>query len=245
MVYFLIFLTPFLNFILLEAFAFKASLFFISLTLINIFYLVAVRIITGKKMSTRDFWNFSIFPILFSSSLAIYSLLVVNHTIIHFLFVLNFIFGYFYLKNIYRGKQDDFLENISSYGNLLTVFFLFSIIFGLGSFLGWPIWILILCVAGAIILVIYQILWANKVKAENILAYVFLSGLILAQICWAIYFLPFNFNTLGLVAAVCYYLLIGFIKLSLANKLTNRSIKLYLASGFIFLLLILLTTKWA
>jgi hypothetical protein len=245
MVYFLIFLTPLLNFFLSEAFAFRAGLFFISLALTNIFYLVAVRVITGKKINTRDFWNFSIFPILFSSSLSIYSLLIVNHVIVHFLFVINFIFGYFYLKNIYRGEQKDFLENISSYGNLLTVFFLFSMIFGLESFLGWPIWILILCSSAAIILVIYQILWANKAKAENILAYVFLAGLILAQLCWAIYFLPFNFNTLGLLATICYYILIGFIKLSLANKLTARSIKLYLASGFIFLILILLTTKWA
>jgi hypothetical protein len=245
MVYFLIFLTPLLNLALFEAFVFNPGLFFVSLALTVALYLIAVRIITGKMIISRDFWNFSIFPVLFSSFLAIYSLLVINHFVIHFLFILNFFLNYLYLKNIYRGAKTDFLENISSYGNLLAIFFLFSTIFGLEPFLGWPIWILILCSAVAMIMIIYQILWANGVKADDILVYIFLSSLILAQLCWAIYFLPFNFNTLGLIVTICYYLLIGFVKLSLAGKLSNRSIKLYLVSGIGFLILILLTTKWA
>ena len=245
MVYLLIFLTPLVNFILFEAFFLKPGLFYIALGLSVLSYLVAIRVITGLKAKTVAFWNFSILPILFTSSLAIYSLLIVNHVLIHILFAINFLFGYFYLKNIYRGEKTDFLENISSYGNLLTVFFTFSVIYGLESFLGWPIWILILCSAAVILLIVYQVLWTNRVKGEGILGYIFLSGLLMAQLSWAIYFLPFNFNTLGLIATICYYLLIGFIKLSLADKLTKRSLKLYLASGIIFLLLILLTTKWA
>lgn len=244
MIYFFIIITPLVNFGLFEAVFFKSSLFYIALGVSDLLILLAVRMITGKKLISREFWNFSILPILFSSSLAAYSLLIVDHFIVHFLFALNLLFTYLYLKNIYRGEQKEFLENISSYGNLLTVFFCFSVIYGLESFLGLPIWQLVLCSAAAVILVIYQIFWANKIKAENVLAYVFLCGLLLTELAWAIYFLPFNFNTLGLLVAICYYLMIGFIKLSLAEKLTSRSIKLYLASGFIFLILILLTTKW-
>jgi hypothetical protein len=128
---------------------------------------------------------------------------------------------------------------------LLTIFFSFAVIYGLESFLGLPIWILILCSAAVVILVIYQIFWANKTRAENSLAYVFLAGLLMTEIAWAVYFLPFNYNTLGLIIAICYYLIIGFIKLSLAEKLIPRNIKLYLLAGIIFLTLILLTAKWA
>ncbi|MDD5527822.1 MAG: hypothetical protein PHO56_02480 [Patescibacteria group bacterium] len=245
MVYFVIIITPLLNFILFEVFFFKANLFYAVILISDLLLLLAVRIITGKKIISRDFWNFSIFPILFSSSLAAYSLLAVNHTLIHLLFVLNLFFTYFYLKNIYRGAQRDFLENISAYGNLLTVFFCFSVIYGLESFLGLPIWLLILCSGAAMILIIYQILWANKIQAENMLAYAFLAGLLLVELAWAVYFLPFNYNALGLIAVICYYLLISFVKLSLAEKLTGRSVKLYLASGFIFLLLIFLSARWA
>ena len=212
MIYFFIVITPLVNFIIFEAFFFKGSLFFIALGISDLLLLAAVRLITGKRILSRDFWNFSIFPVLFSSSLAAYSILIVNPIIIHSLFVLNLFFSYIYLKNIYRVEQKDFLENISSYGNLLIIFFSFSVIYGLESFLGAPIWLLVLCSAAVVILIFYQIFWANKIKAENILAYILLAGLLLVQLAWAIYFLPFNFNTLGLLAAICYYLLVGFAK---------------------------------
>jgi Protein of unknown function (DUF5656) len=244
MIYLFIYLTPLLNFILFEAFFFRAGLFYGALLFSDILLAIAVQRLTGKKISSREFWNLTIFPLLFSSSLAAYSLLIVSHAVIQLLFLVNLLFNFLYLKNISRDAQGDFLENISSYGNLLTVFFCFSLIFGLESFLGISIWILILCSAAAVILVFYQIFWANKIRSENNPAYIILAGLLLTELAWAIYFLPFNYNVLGLLAAICYYLLIGFIKLSMADKLTGRNIKLYLVSGFAFLILILLTAKW-
>jgi hypothetical protein len=247
MIYFFIFITPIVNCLLFEAFFFRGSLFYAALAISSLLLLLAVRIITGKKITTREFWSFSIFPVLFSGSLAAYSTLIVilNPLIIHGLFLLNLFLSYIYLKNIYRGEWRDFLENISSYGNLLTVFFSFSAIYGLESFLGLPIWLLILASAAVIALIVYQIFWANKTLSRSTAPYIFLADLLLVQLAWAIYFLPFNYNALGLIAAICYYLLIGFIKLSLAEKLNRRSVNAYLASGFISLLLILLTTKWA
>jgi hypothetical protein len=218
------------------------SLFYPALLVSIFLILLAVRIITGKKITQKEFWNFSILPVLFSSSLAVYSLLLVNQAVIHLLFLLNLLISYFYLKNIYPGKPN-FLENISSYGNLLVIFFSFSAIYGLEAFLGPPLWILILSAAAVVILAVYQIFLANKLSVSP--AYIFLVALLLAQLAWAIYFLPFNYNALGLIAVICYYPLIGLFKLSLVGKLTARSVKFYLISGLAFLILILLTTKWA
>jgi hypothetical protein len=261
MIYLFIFLTPAINFLLFESFFFKANLFYPALLISNFLILLAARIITGKKITRKEFWNFSIWPILFSSSLAVYSLLLVNQIVIQLLFILNLLLSYFYLKNIYysssaqwddgglahrssapRSEGGDFLENISAYGNLLTIFFSFAAIYGLEAFLGLPLWILILSAAVIVGLVIYQVFWANKFFASP--AYIFLAALLLAQLAWAIYFLPFNYNALGLIAAVCYYLLIGLIKSSLAGKLTGRGVKFYLVSGSAFLILLLLTAKW-
>jgi len=157
MIYFFILITPIVNFILFEAFFLKAGLFYVALAVSDLLLLLAVRLITGKKTTSKEFWNFSILPVLFSSALAVYSLLVVNHTIVHVLFVLNLLFSYFYLKNTYRGEQKKFLENVSAYENLLTIFFSFSAIYGLESFIGLPVWILILCSAAVVVLVIYQV----------------------------------------------------------------------------------------
>jgi len=44
---------------------------------------------------------------------------------------------------------------------------------------------------------------------------------------------------LGLLAVIVIILMIGFIKLSLAEKLTARNIKFYLVAGSVFLILVL------
>jgi hypothetical protein len=245
MTYLFIYLTPFVDLAILEAFFFKPSLFYYALFFSNLLLLAAVAVITGKKIISRDFWSFTIFPLLFSSAVAVYSLLLTNHYLIQFLFALDFFIILYYLKNIYRGEQKEFLENISSYGNFLAIFFIFSALYGLRAFLNTPVWILILSAAAVIILIIYQIFWAVKLLSARSLVYIFLACLIIIQLSWALYFLPFNHNTLGLILAICYYMIIGLLKSSLGGKLTARVLKLYLFSGFSGITLLLLTAKWA
>jgi hypothetical protein len=245
MTYLFIYLTPLINTLLFEAFFFKASFFYIALILSNLLLLLAIRRITGKKINTADFWNFGILPFIFSNFLAIYSLLIVNHYVIQLLFALNFFFTLYYLKNIYKGEKGSFLENISSYGNFLGIFFSFAVIYGLRAFLDTSIWILVLAAAFVIILVVHQTFWAYKIRFTAGIIYIFISCLAIIQIAWAIYFLPFNYNALGLILAICYYVLIGLIKSSFAGKLTSRNLKLYLISGLGSILIILLTAKWA
>jgi hypothetical protein len=245
MTYLFIYLAPIINFLLFEVFFFKANYFFAVLVISNLLLIIAIARITGKKINSKEFWNFCILPIIFSSFLAIYSLLVVNHYLVQILFILNLFFIFYYLKNIYQGKKSVFLENVSSYGNFLAIFFSFSVIYGLKAFLNTPIWVLILVAAVVIILVIHQTLWAYKTQLESRIIYVFIGCLVLVQIAWAIYFLPFNYNILGLILTICYYMLIGLVKASLGEKLTKRTVKLYLVSGLSCILILLLTAKWA
>jgi hypothetical protein len=244
MTYLFIFLIPLVNFFIFEAFFLRPKLFYAALIVSSFLFLLAVKKITGKKTKDKEFWNFSILPILFSGSVAAYSLLITNHFFVHLLFLLNFAFSFYYLKNIYQGKQGEFLENISSYGNFLIVFFSFSVIYGLKTFLNVPVWILISVAAVVMILIISQIFWANKVTSRSNTIFIFIACLILTQLAWVLYFLPFNYNALGLILAICYYVLIGMIKLCLSEKLTARNIKLYLISGLSGIFLILLTAKW-
>jgi hypothetical protein len=244
MTYLFIFLTPLLNFFLFEAFFFRPKLFYIALIVSSLLIMLAVRKITGKKINQRDFWNFSILPLLFSGVIAAYSLIITNHPFIHLLFILNLLSSLYYLKNIYQGERSEFLENFSSYGNFLIAFFSFSAIYGLKTFLNVPIWILIIAAAAVIILIIYQIFWANGVAVKANIFFIFIACLILTQLAWALYFLPFSYNVLGLILAICYYMQIGLIKLCLSQKLTIRNIKLYLISGLSGIFLILLTAKW-
>jgi hypothetical protein len=245
MTYLFIYLTPFLNTVLFEAFFFRADFFYISLALSNVLMFSAIAAVTRKKINSAEFWNFCILPFIFSNFLAIYSLLVINPYIIQFLFAINLFFNFYYLRNIYKGEKSGFLENISSYGNFLAIFFSFSAVYGLRVFLNTPVWILVLVAAAVTILIVHQTFWAYKINFRAGFAYILISCLILVQIAWALYFLPFNYNMLGLILAVCYYMMIGLIKVSFAEKLTSRNLKLYLAFGLGSILIILLTAKWA
>jgi len=188
MAYFFIFLTPLINLALFELFFFRNSLFYWCLIISIALILVSVQIISGKKIFSRDYWNFCIFPVLFSGSLAAYSLLQVGNFTIQLLYLFDAIFIFYYLKNIYAGQRDEFLENISSYGNFFTIFFSFAAIYGLSDFLGAPVWILVLAAAAIITLIIYQIFWVNRVSLAAASTFMLLSCLTLIEIGWALFF---------------------------------------------------------
>jgi hypothetical protein len=245
MAFLLIFIIPAVNFLLFELFFFRPGAFYGALALSILLIIAAVGKITGKKIKEREFWNLCILPVLFSGSIAAYSLLTANLFLVHFLFALNFFFTLYYLFNIRQNGREEFLENVSAYGNFLTAFFIFSVIYGLKDFLNAPVWILILAAAAAVALIVYQVLWANKIAAASSAAYIFLSSLVITQLAWSLYFLPFNYNALGLILAACYYMLIGLVKSSLAGKLNPKAARLYLVFGLSAIFLAMLTANWS
>jgi len=246
--YIFIFITPIINLFLFELYFFQLNFFYFSISIINLLILLSIKEISKEKLLSKELWTLNIMPILFINSTILYSTLIINNFIIQSLFVINTIFTFYFLKNIFFRKDETknkhFFENISSYGNFLIVFFAGAGIYGLKSFLNTPIWILIIILAIIIILIIYESIWANKINIRKGSIYIFISCLMLVQIAWSIYFLPLNFNVLGLILAICYYILIGVIKYSLRSNLTKKTIKLYLIFGFLSIALILLTAKW-
>ena len=136
------------------------------------------------------------------------------------------------------------IENISSYINWLTFFLLAATVYGLASFLNLPISWLVLIMISLTSLLVYQIIWANKIELMPSLPYILISCLILVELFWSISFLPFNYNISGLSLAICYYVVIGLVKNHLLLKLDAAKVKMYLILGSISLLLILSTAKW-
>lgn len=249
MSYIFIFLTPIINILLLELYSIRPKFFYFSLVLVNLIIIYSIKKLSEKKLLELELWNLAILPISFVSSIMLYSTLLTNNISIQILFITTLIFTHYYLKNVYFRKKEkegrkDFFENISSYGNFLVLFFTSASAYGLKSFLNTPIWILILMLAIIIALMVYESLWANKISMKRGGIYIFLSCLVLIQIAWSIYFLPLNYNTLGLILAICYYILIGAIKYFLRSNLNRKTVKLYLIFGFLSIILILLTAKW-
>ncbi len=243
-------LIPFIIFALFEVFFFNPKMIYTALVFANLLIFFTITQFTKASDISGSWWNFLILPALLTTGLAAYSVLFANNFIVQLLFAFNAIFLYFYLKIIYyyliqtKSYKNLSLENISSFGNLLIFFFVSSVVYGLQSFLNIPVWPLAIIVAVVAALIVYQMIWVNKIEAKSAFIYVLIGSLILVEFAWAMSFLPFNFNAAGLILTICYYMLAGLTRHHLLDNLQKRIVKLYLSLGFGSILLILLTTRW-
>lgn len=239
-----IFLAPLLILGFFETYSFRPDFFYWALPLANLTMLISLKMITGRKVFSLEFWRSFILPFIFTNSLAFYSLILTLKPFVHILFAANSFFIFYYLKNIGRENNERFLENISSYGGFLTIFFSLSFFYGLKAFLGASILFLVIISVFVILLAVYEVFWANRITLKSGGVYLFLVSLLLIQLTWALYFLPLSFNFLGLILAICYYMAIGIIKPFLRGALTKKTVKLYLICGLAGMTAVLLSAKW-
>lgn len=242
----------FFSFVLLEIFLFKPKFIYFALILIDLLIITAARKMVKHSLIDKAWWNIVILPVIFSNSLAVYSVLLpkTNWVLLQFLVFLNIVFLFFYFRAIYyylilpSAEKRIGLENISLYGNFLSLLFVSSAIYGFQSFLNTPIWILILAFLVLSGLLIYQIFWSNKIAIQKGFVYILICCFVLTELAWSIFYLPFNFNIAGFILAIDCYILIGLVRAYLQNRLNNRTIKLYLGLGLFSILVILFTARW-
>lgn len=243
-------LIPLIVFVFLEIFFSYPKMIYVFLVLINLTIFFALWQLAKASNINKQWWNFLILPALMSSMVMAYSIFLNNKILIQFLFITDIIFLYFYLRCVYyyliypQAYELFSIENISSYGDWLTFFLLTATVYGLQSFLDLPIWLLEIAMLFVIILIVYQTIWVNKIDFKKGLPYLLICCLILIELSWSISFLPFNYNILGLILAICYYILIGLVKNHLLDKLDKKAIKTYLTIGLTCLFLILFTAQW-
>lgn len=241
---------PLLTLLLSELFFFNPKMIYVILVLINSLIFFALWQFSKTSTVDKKWWNFFILPSVTSSLVIIYSIFLTNKMIIHLLFFLNIILLYLYLRYVYyyliksAAYEVYSIENISSFSNFLAFFLLAATIYGLQSFLNISIWLLMLATLVITAIVVYQIIWANKIEFRKGLPYILLCCFILVELAWSISFLPFNYNIAGLTLAICYYILIGLVKNYLLDKLDSKKIKIYLGLGLVSLFFVLFTASW-
>lgn len=247
---FLPLLIPLLVFLLQEIYFFYPRLIYVIAVLAILLIFFVVWQFSRASIVDSQWWNYLILPAIMSMAVMAYSVLISNKLVIQLLFIFNIVFLYLYLRQVYYyllnppAYEVFSLENISSYINWLTFFLLAAMVYGLESFLNLPIFWLVLIMISAAALLVYQIIWANKIEFRVGLPYILISCLILVELFWSVSFLPFNYNIAGLSLAVCYYIIIGLVKNYLLDKLDAVKVKTYLILGLISLFLVLFTAKW-
>ena len=235
---------------LFEVFFFHPKMIYVVLVLVNLSVFFALWQFARTSQIDKCWWNFLILPSLMSSSAVAYSIFLDNKLIIQLLWLAVIILLYFYLRYTYYYLLNPLaykpfsIESISSFSNWLTFFLAAAVAYGLQSFLNLSVWPLELILLLIIFLIIYQIIWANKIALKASALYILICSLVLVELSWSISFLPFNYNIAGLILAICYYILIGLVKDYLLNRLDKKTVELYLGIGLASLILILFTAQW-
>lgn len=247
---FLPLIVPVSVFLLAELYFFFPKLVYLAAALANLLIFFASWQFCRASQVDKKWWNYLILPAVMSTLVLAYSVFMSRQLLIQLLFVFNLVFLYLYLRQVYYYLLNPLayevfsIENISSGANWLSFFFLAATVYGLQSFLNLPILWLALVMLAVTALIIYQIIWANKIELKIALPYLLISCLILVELSWSISFLPFNYNISGLALAICYYVIIGLVKNHLLDKLDAKRLRMYLLLGSISLFLILFTAKW-
>lgn len=247
---FLPLLAPLAVYGLAETYFFYPKLIYAVAVAMNLLIFFTVWRLGVASQVDRQWWNYLILPAVMSTAVTAYSVFLNSRPLIQLLFILDSVFLYFYLRHIYYyllepGSYEAFsIENISSYISWFSFFFLAAAVYGLESFLNFPIFQLALIILAAAALINYQIIWVNKIELKKALPYLLVSCLILAELGWSIFFLPFNYNISGLLLAICFYVTSGLVKNHLLDKLDLSKVKIYLILGLASLFLILFTARW-
>jgi hypothetical protein len=247
---FLPLIIPALVFIFYEFYSFRPKLLFVVLVLMWLIFFFTVRQFLIEGKSREKWWSFIIIPGVFTTGLLIFSTMVPSRLIVQLLFVFNTIIVYIYFRSIYyylvqpKRYKNDTLENLSSYGNFLSIYFISASSYGLQVFLGIEVWLTMILIIVTFALVIYQVLWINRIDMRRGFLFILVMCLALIQVAWAASFLTLSFYVLGLILAVCYYILIGLVRFYLLGRLTPSLIKIYLAFGFGSIIIVLLTANW-
>jgi hypothetical protein len=239
--------------LLLETFVFWPKFFYVVLLALNVVLILAIYFLMRKADLGRRLWNLWILPFLVLNSIVSYAILIpqdiwINKFFIQALFVLIIGFNFSYFKNIYNSvfhpDQPNNLPGLTTNFSFLSWFFLLTAVYGLQLFLDLSYWILILILIVLALLTTYQYFWINNLKGKENYILVFLSAFIIAQLAWSVYFLPFDYNSLGLIMALIYYVFLNLTRLHLNHNWSKKNLQSLLVFSGVIMLLILLTLKW-
>jgi hypothetical protein len=250
---FLPLLIPLITGGMLELLYFWPSAIYSAAAVTIIIFLFAIRQLLCSGSKRERWWNLAILPAMFTLSVIAFSV-ILPRSLVQPFFLFDVIFLYLYFRAVYYylhfsspvaiRNNGESLLNLSIYGNFLAVYFMSSSVYGLQVFLGIKAWLLMLIIFVAFELIVYQVLWANRIDVRRSSIFILLAGFVLVESGWTASFLPLSYYILGLVLAICYYMIIGLTRFYLAGALDRRTVKKYLIFGFFSLITVMLSARW-
>jgi len=206
--------------------------------------------LVGFKPRTFSYWYFVGTPSVFVlSSFGLYlfleypterAVLAVLTSVLVFFFA-EHLFNYVHIPANYQAYG---IEHLSLALNVLTMFFLGAVGFGLRLFLQLSLGVL----SGGFFLmsafVIYGTLWVSKVDHKKALPYALAGAVLTTELFSVVTFLPTGFYTNAALIALFFYLFLGFTRAHFTEQLTRAVTQRYLAVSSILFAVIVGTARW-
>lgn len=236
-----------------EILAVWPSLFYLSLFLADGIILAAVFLIARINNIKKTWINFLSLPLVFATGLIAYFSLWpqdfwVNKFFIQILLILLASFNFVYLKNLYylwsKPNEPNNLFKISSAFSFLACFLFLAALYGFQLFLNLPSWGLILAGVIAIGFLAWQYFYSLNPGNTNNKVFAIILALLLGQLVWVFYLLPFDYNLLSLALSMFYYLGINISYFYLSGSLNKKNLRPLILFVLIILFLIFITAKW-
>lgn len=226
------------------------QLIYASLIIATLLIITGVKLLAGR--GRKDWLLLSIAPILFFWAFSSYIAIIIGDWLIQLLLILIFWFLFVYLKNLYyyftrKESESVFeskLDNLLIAGSFLTVFAAATVLFSLSIFINWQVWLTVVILAITIGLLFVQFTPLKKVRAGRAKVLIGVSVLALAELTWALSWLPLKFHLLGLFMAISFYLALIIIRLHLRGTLAWRALKLPLLLSAAAFIILVLTARW-
>jgi len=212
---------------------------------------VAVRLLLGSNLKTPiTRWRFWLSPAVFYlSSFGIF-FLVGSGWMRHLLALLCAVLIGFYFESIFtyvwehQWYEAYSLENISSYLNGLSAFFISSSFLGFTTLLQVPLWLMIPLPFLFYFVLAWQMFWVTKLEWVKTRAWVTVIALLIGELLFVLQFLPINFLLSGAIATVIWYTLISLSRSYLLGYWSRKLWTRYLVFNVILISVLLGGARW-
>lgn len=211
---------------------------------------VGVWQLTTRSLTSEKFWRFAVTPFFFLSTGVLFFSFFEGDIIRRLLLVAFSVLIWIYFEVIRlwfheRPKyQVHSLENISTYLDLLTIFFAASGFYSLILFFGWNLWYFSLGFTAITALVTYQLIWTSGASLRSAWAYLITITVVVSELFVVTSYLPSSVYVNGLIVTLGFYLTAGLARNWLIDVKEKSILKRYLAISIFSLIIILITAKW-
>lgn len=216
------------------------------------FVLVAILLarLVGGSVRHFSFWYFVGTPLLFLGSSFGLLFFLEYPTERAGLAVITSLMVFFFAEQLFSyvhtpaNYQAYAIEHLSLAMNVITLFFLSAVGFGLRLFLQLPLYLLAPVFLVVAAFAIYGTLWVSKVEHKQALPYALAGAILTTELFSVIMFLPTGFYTNAAMLALFVYLFLGLTRARFMDQLTRPTVQRYLVIGGGLFAAIVGTARW-